>query len=587
MDMHTLRNPARGREGYALLMVLLLVLAVGILAAGAVNVVGNAGLINAYEARRTEMEALADGGLEIARARLNADPALYPSEGYVQLENGGALTDASGQVIPGVRRYTYAGPVGQTSGQYGVFGSIISVVESGNTRVVRRGDVAQESFARYAYFTDVEPANISFGGGDVISGPVHTNDYLKIYSSGATFRGPGMVTTARTIQGRQYGTFTEGYREGAGNIALPTLADLNKLRDYAQAGGAAFTTPNGGTGYEARLRIEFLTIDLNGDGRRDGENEGFFRVYRGTGAPTYVVAGRNDMGWSSSENCGYYTGTGYGRRFVLSRDVAGSNAQRLAVLRDGSARCYLGGSDSIYNGFRESETGKGEWIRRPFALNGVVPDSVRNRPDRDFLFPLSRNLNPNFKGVIHVTGRVAISGVLRGRVTLAATDRILIADDVVYATEGSGCEDILGLFGGADIAVLDNLLNTPQQIANNEPFRSYDSTPSEFINGVILTLNTFHVENFDGGPNAELCQSTVFGRGCLFLTGGVIQRTRGAVGTSGGTGYLKRYTYDACAATEPPPYFPTTGHFGRASYYEIDPVGFTPGGFYARMTPNN
>jgi hypothetical protein len=483
--------------------------------------------------------------------------------------------------------------VGQTSGQYGVFGSIISIVEMGNTRVIRRGDIAQESFARYAYFTDVEPANISFGGGDVISGPVHTNDVLKIYSSGATFRGPGMVTTAQTIKEIRYGTFTEGFREKAGRIELPTLADLNKLREYAQAGGTTFTAPNGGTANDARLRIEFMTIDLNGDLRHDGANEGFFRVYRGTGQPQYVMAGRDDAGWPSSENCGYYTGNGANRRFVLTRDISyGSNSSaarnaRRAALRDQSARCYLGGSDSLYNGFRESENGKGEWIRRGFALNGTLPAALAVRDDLPFLFPLSRNLNPNFKGVIHVTGRVAVSGVVRGRVTLAATDRIFIADDVVYASEGNGCEDILGLFGGSDVVVSDNQINTPQRVDSGDQPRSFDSTPSEFINGVILTLNTFTVENFDGGPNAELCQAAVFGRGCLFLTGGVIQRTRGAVGTAAGTGYLKRYTYDACAATEPPPYFPTTGHFGRSSYYEIDPVGFTPGGFFDRMTPRN
>jgi hypothetical protein len=85
--------------------------------------------------------------------------------------------------------------------------------------------------------------------------------------------------------------------------------------------------------------------------------------------------------------------------------------------------------------------------------------------------------------------------------------------------------------------------------------------------------------------NAELCQNALFGRGCLFLTGGIIQRTRGAVGTSGGTGYLKRYTYDACAYTDPPPYFPTTGHFARTRYYEVNPVGFSASAFFARMTP--
>jgi hypothetical protein len=585
--MHDTRGPRLGRGGYALMMVLLLVLAVGILAAGAVSVVGNAGLINAYESRRTEMEALADAGLEVARARLNANAGLYPAQGFAVLENNQPLRDASGATIPGLRRSTYAGPVGQTSGQYGVFGSIVSVVEMGNTRVVRRGDIAQESFARFAYFTDVEPSNISFGGGDVISGPVHSNDYIKIYSSGATFRGPGRVTTAKTISDpSRRGVFMEGYVENAGAIALPTLADLNKLKGFAQTGGTVFTAPNGGTTWEARLRIEFLTIDLNGDLRHDGENEGFFRVYRSTGAPKYLMAGGKDSGWPSSENCGYWTGTGSGRRFTMAKDVPGNSAAKQTALRSSSARCYLGGSDSLYNGFVESESGKGEWIRRGFALNGTTPAALSIRPDLPFLFPLSRNLNPNFKGVIHVTGRVAISGVVRGRVTLAATDRILIADDIVYASEGNGCEDILGLFGGADVTVADNLLNTPQNVANNDPYKSFDSTPSEFINGVILTLSTFHVQNFDAGPNAEFCESSVFGRGCLFLTGGVIQRTRGAVGTADGTGYLKRYAYDACAATDPPPYFPTTGHFGRSSYYEVDPVGFTAAGFFDRMTYN-
>ncbi len=584
--MHDMRGRALDRGGYALMMVLLLVLAVGILAAGAVSIVGNAGLINAYEARRTEMEALADAGLEVARARLNADASLYPDDGYTVLEYQQPLRDASGAVIPGLRRTTYAGPVGQTSGQYGVFGSILSVVEMGNTRVVRRGDIAQESFARFAYFTDVEPSNISFGGGDVISGPVHSNDFIKIYSSGATFRGPGRVTTHRKVSDpSRRGVFMEGYVEDVGKIDLPTLADLNKLRGYAQTGGTVFTAPAGGTTWEARLRIEFLTIDLNGDLRHDGDNEGFFRVYRSTGAPKYLMAGGKDNGWPASENCGYWTGTGAGRRFVMSKDITGNNADKQAALRSSSARCYLGGSDSLHNRFVESENGKGEWMRRGFALNGTLPATLATRADLPFLFPLGRDLNPNFKGVIHVTGRVAISGVVRGRLTLAATDRILIADDIVYASEGNGCEDILGLFGGADVTVADNLLNTPQNVANGDPFRSFDSTPSEFINGVILTLSTFHVQNHDAGPNAEFCESAVFGRGCLFLTGGVIQRTRGAVGTSTPTGYLKRYTYDACAASEPPPYFPTTGHFGRSSYYEVDPVGFTPGAFFERMTP--
>ena len=75
----------------------------------------------------------------------------------------------------------------------------------------------------------------------------------------------------------------------------------------------------------------------------------------------------------------------------------------------------------------------------------------------------------------------------------------------------------------------------------------------------------------------------------MYLTGGIIQRTRGAVGTiqsPGGTGYVKRYAYDRCGATSPPPYFPTTGHFVRGQRYWVDPVGFDPAAYYALLSSN-
>ena len=86
----------------------------------------------------------------------------------------------------GLRENTYAGPDGITSGQYGVFGTILSIVtDSFGNKVVRRKQVNQESFAKYAYFTTIE-GNIVFANNDQIRGPVHSNDQIKIASSGAT-----------------------------------------------------------------------------------------------------------------------------------------------------------------------------------------------------------------------------------------------------------------------------------------------------------------------------------------------------------------------------------------------------------------
>jgi hypothetical protein len=199
-------------------------------------------------------------------------------------------------------------------------------------------------------------------------------------------------------------------------------------------------------------------------------------------------------------------------------------------------------------------------------------------------------MNPDFKGVIYVEGKVVISGLLRGRVTIAASDDIIIGDDITYVTDpGAGtCVDILGIFSGEQVIVADNALNAPQRPAAGYNHRTYDDTSDEFVHGTVLALDIFTVHNYgSGSSNDEWCQGSVWGRGCLFLTGGIIQSTRGAVGTSGGTGYLKRYSYDQCGATAPPPYFPTTGYFARGQRYRVDPVGFTVAGFFDLLTPDS
>jgi hypothetical protein len=76
------------------------------------------------------------------------------------------------------------------------------------------------------------------------------------------------------------------------------------------------------------------------------------------------------------------------------------------------------------------------------------------------------------------------------------------------------------------------------------------------------------------------------GRGCLYLTGGLIQEARGAVGTLSGIGFLKRYSYDRCVLSTPPSYFPTTGRFIDNRYYEIDPLRFDVDQLYRSLVPN-
>ncbi len=58
----------------------------------------------------------------------------------------------------------------------------------------------------------------------------------------------------------------------------------------------------------------------------------------------------------------------------------------------------------------------------------------------------------------------------------------------------------------------------------------------------------------------------------------------GTIRNPGGTGYLKRYSYDQCVQTSPPPFFPTTGHFARGHYFEVDPNGFDVAEYFRLLT---
>lgn len=569
------RRATTDERGFALVMTMLFVVVIGSLVAGATLISSNHIIVGRYYERQSELETAADAGLGLGRAMLNAYDSLYPDSGYVVLEDSAVVIDGAGDTIPGLRRWIYTGPSGVTSGQYGVFGSIVAVVEDGGGgRAIRREQVFQESFAKYAYFTDVEPSTISFGGGDQIFGPVHSNSPIKIYSSGATFHGP--VRTAQNVPTPGYGTFHQGYQEYVTPIPMPATAELAKLQVQAAIGGTAFVGNSSGSAGTATTRIEFIAVDLNGDGDDNDENEGFFRVYQSTNA-AWVSA---TLSPTTTPQCGdYHSGV-----FVpaTSHPFGGHNAT--TALTSSSRRCHLGGSDAITGAFRATTDGYGQWLAYPGTVSSLV--TATGRADANYLFPLSRQLNPDFKGVIHVTGRVLISGRIRGRVTIAATDDIIIGDDITYVTDPAAgtCVDIAGYFAGDDVIVANNALNAPQLISGNH--RTLDDTSDEFIHGTVLALGIFTVQGFDtGSTNDEACGTSTWGRGCLYLTGGIIQSTRGAVGTTSGTGYVKRYAYDACGATAPPPYFPTTGVFARGQYYQVDPVGFSIDDYFELITP--
>lgn len=630
-----------GERGIALLTTLMLTVVMSGIILAIVMLGLNVTLIGKQTDRVAKLDDAAAAGLEEARSRLNGNRALYPSSGYVTLDTNAAVKDASGATIPNITRSVYVGPIGIVTGQFGVVGSILAVAQDRfGDRVVRRLDVNQESFSKFAYFTNSEKDTagntVVFGGGDQLRGPVHSNDQLKINGSGGTPQATffdQVTSAAGSIQNQSRAQFNLTPKLNVRPIPMPTVADLNRLDSLAQVGGTRFAGSTAGNAGQARTRIQFITIDL---GVGNGGVQGFFRVYQAGAAianpETYVSASLPAAGVNyleGSRNCGDVAG-GVFLAAALHNPIPANTApysahrhntanatrnQDSALVRQTAGanprdpvRCYLGG-DSILTwtgagtaGANWPTTGHydgGSWIQAPAAVQAALAalgPVITGRPDANYLFPLNRAWNPSFKGVVYVAGKVIVDGVIHGRVTVAASGNIVFGNDVTYfqnpATRDCATGDIAGYFSGQSLIVSNNTINAPQTLNDNgslassaATFRSYDDTDDETIHGFFLTLRTFGAEgNGVGSTTAQPCTiggTFAAGRGCLNTYGGIIQADRGAVGTTAGTGYIKRYQYDPCGATNPPPYYPTTGVFVKNRFSTLDPTRFNVAQWYA------
>lgn len=624
----------RARRGIALFISMFFVAGIGALALSAIYLTANASLISKSYEKEDELRYASEAALAIGKSSLNFNPAALPNTSYVAMMIDKPVSTADGSQIPNVRVSLWAGPTGSTSGQFGRFASLVAQAkDAGGSGFVRRLELSQESFAKYAYWSNEETNNgspIVFGGNDQIWGPVWSNDDITIHSTGAVFHDE--VGTAGVISGAQYGTFSKGYSINQRPINLPSLTTLGTLAGLAGVGGMSFTAPTTGNETTVRSRIEFIAADMNGNADSTEANEGFFRIYTVPSGQTawlrgdWPTSGTTLPSVSSVTNCGdvhygkFYPAaihnTTWFKNLMIANGMSSTaadnekNASITKIMTNPGARCYLGGDPHLVAIARQGVPGYtaadyqkggedttftpvdsrgGVWTVATTTPNATI---AAKRPwDKNYLFPLYRGYNNNTKGVIYVAGTVGVSGVVRAGLTLYSPNTVVILDDLRYANDPAKgvCVDIFGIIAGANVIVADNALNSAVYVKSTSPqYKSLDDTQDLHLHAVIMALGTsFQVQNYDDPPTDAIgCQGTPDGRGCLFLTGGLIQKNRGAVGLSSGTGFIKRYSYDRCAVINPPPYFPTTGRFQDNRYYELDPVRFDVGQLFKSLTPN-
>ena len=663
---------ARSRRGVALVFVLMFVIAMAAFAISSIFMASNANLLAKSYDRERDLRFAAEAALAIGKSRVASDPNYLSGVPAGKLYRrmfpvgGISIAGADGKPLAGITIQVYVGQTGSSSGQNGRFASIVAEArDKPGNGVIRRLELTQESFAKYAYWSNTEKQSngttIFFNNGDELWGPVWSNDTISIGSGGTTFHDD--VGTAKTVAGKSYGVFAKPPVENQKPIVLPSTAALAYLPGYADVAGWKFTSNAIANSDESQLRdrVEFVAFDVDGVEDSTSDDEGFFRVYSANAGNEHAL--RGDWGGvyggapsiSEVQQCGDWhympTKPGYapdaapkfypasvhatrwfrqqvesayverGVALAHSQALADSAATVMAILQSPKARCYLAGDPHLVatdrvigradptphgGNYADTDVHKGgedttftpnglygSW--RPVTQTAANDTITKRRPwDGRYLNSISHQYNTNAKGVVYFNGNVGVSGVVNGLVTMYAHGDIVILDDLRYANDPvkGRCHDVLGMISDLDVVVADNAINTPPDIDAGKKTITYwnlDDTKDLYIHGVIMALgSSFRVENYGAGPtDVNECGAVSNGRGCLFLSGGVIQKQRGAVGVANGTGFTKRYSYDRCAVIKPPPYFPTTGRFQDNRYLELDPSSFNADNYFKTLSPDS
>ena len=160
-------------------------------------------------------------------------------------------------------------------------------------------------------------------------------------------------------------------------------------------------------------------------------------------------------------------------------------------------------------------------------------------------------------------GNLYVSGTYTANMTLGAKNDIIVKPDTTTATSASlvkpaGSDHVLGL-------IANNFVRVYHRVSTDCDDNLAPELDDVTIDAAILTLaHSFVVDNWRCGEQLD----------DLTVIGAIAQKYRGAVGTTGGTGYIKDYNYDDRLRYRSPPYFlePIAAGWGVVRYNEQVPA---------------
>ena len=212
----------------------------------------------------------------------------------------------------------------------------------------------------------------------------------------------------------------------------------------------------------------------------------------------------------------------------------------------GASNTYTGQTTIVLSGTNTIITSGGTTVTKAIPASGVI--YVKNGTCSTSYSPFTITY-PTTSGC----GNVRVSGSYSGQLTIATENDVIIEDDVTRS--GSG---MLGLIANNFIRVKHPVCPssnlgcssgtiTSQTLSSCNSGVNGTGTQSNLtIHAAMLAINhSFIVDHYNCGASL----------GELTVQGAIMQKFRGAVGTTGGTGYLKDYSYDDRLRYQEPPHF--------------------------------